>query len=148
MAEGNWEGSCRTVCTDRGPGFDRLTDPQAPTMRPGVTGAATLITGTVLTARVTRRVRARRAAQVIYHITLVIPAVRPDRAHRHRPARADDQPASHTARLVAEEAGHWFTEHADGHRDDRHRRNRKPLPSKVMPPPDPPGRTAWRRPQR
>jgi hypothetical protein len=42
----------------------------------GLTGAAIVITGTVLTVRVTRRVRARRAAQVTYRVTPVIPAVR------------------------------------------------------------------------
>jgi hypothetical protein len=43
----------------------------------GVTGAAIVITGTVLTVRVTRRVRARRALrQATYHVTPVIPAVR------------------------------------------------------------------------
>ena len=42
----------------------------------GVTGAAILATGTVLTVRVARRVRARRAARVTYHVTPVIPAVR------------------------------------------------------------------------
>ena len=43
----------------------------------GVTGAAIVITGTVLTVRVVRRVRARRAApQVTYHIAPRIPAAR------------------------------------------------------------------------
>ena len=42
----------------------------------GVTGTAIVITGTVLTVRATRRVRARRAARVTYHVTPVIPAVR------------------------------------------------------------------------
>ena len=43
----------------------------------GVTGAAIVVTGTVLTVRVVRRVRARRAArQVTYHVAPVIPAVR------------------------------------------------------------------------
>ena len=43
----------------------------------GVTGAAIVITGTVLTVRVVRRVRARRAIrQATYHVAPVIPAVR------------------------------------------------------------------------
>jgi hypothetical protein len=43
----------------------------------GVTGAAIVLTGTVLTVRGVRRVRARRAApQVTYHIAPVIPAAR------------------------------------------------------------------------
>ncbi|MBV9444715.1 MAG: hypothetical protein JO345_02285 [Streptosporangiaceae bacterium] len=42
----------------------------------GITGAAILITAMVLTVRVVRRVRARRAARVTYHVTPVIPAVR------------------------------------------------------------------------
>jgi len=42
----------------------------------GVTGAAIVITGTVLTVRVARRVRARRTARVTYHVAPVIPAVR------------------------------------------------------------------------
>lgn len=43
----------------------------------GLAGAAILATGTVVTVRVARRVRARRAAQqVAYHVTPVIPAVR------------------------------------------------------------------------
>jgi hypothetical protein len=43
----------------------------------GVTGAAIVITGTVLTVRGVRRARARRAArQVTYHIAPVIPAAR------------------------------------------------------------------------
>ena len=42
----------------------------------GSTGAAILATGTVLTVRVARRVRARCAARVTYHVTPVIPAVR------------------------------------------------------------------------
>ena len=42
-----------------------------------VTGAAILITGTVLTVRVVRRVRARRALrQAAYHVAPVIPAAR------------------------------------------------------------------------
>ena len=43
----------------------------------GITGAAIVITGTVLTVRVVRRVRARRAArQATYHVAPVIPAAR------------------------------------------------------------------------
>jgi len=43
----------------------------------GITGAAIVISGTVLTVRVVRRVRARRAArQATCHVAPVIPAVR------------------------------------------------------------------------
>ena len=43
----------------------------------GLAGAAILTTGRVLTVRVTRRIRARCAAQqVTYHVAPVIPAVR------------------------------------------------------------------------
>jgi hypothetical protein len=42
----------------------------------GVTGAVIFVTGTVLAVRVVRRVRARRMAQVAYHVGPVIPAVR------------------------------------------------------------------------
>ena len=53
----------------------------------GVTGAAIVITGTVLTVRVVRRVRARRALrQATYHVAPVIPAVRlTDRSAIDRP---------------------------------------------------------------
>ena len=53
----------------------------------GATGAAIVITGTVLTVRAVRRVRARRALrQATYHVAPVIPAVRlTDRSAIDRP---------------------------------------------------------------
>jgi hypothetical protein len=54
----------------------------------GIAGAAILVTGTALTVRVTRRVRARRARrQVAYHATILPPARPAGRPAIGRPAR-------------------------------------------------------------
>ena len=74
----------------------------------GVTGAAIVITGTVLTVRAVRRVRARRALrQATYHAPVIPaarltghPAIDRPRASRARPAPAAPPRGVAAARLV------------------------------------------------
>ncbi len=63
----------------------------------GITGAAIVITGTALSVRVVRRVRARRAArQITYHATILPPARLTEPPAIDRPERpALGQPSQH-----------------------------------------------------
>ena len=91
----------------------------------GIIGAAIVVTGTVLTVRVVRRVRARRAArQVTYHITPRHPGRAPDRPpaiDQRRAARARPAPAAPARGVAAARRGGKSIRPRIGGDGDEHR---------------------------